>query len=76
MDILKLSCFCVQEEEEIYREDPETRPSAPEAQVAPTQPPRYRPSRNREHFATIRTASLVSQSQKMCAEMLLCSIHN
>uniref|UniRef100_A0A673H0C8 non-specific serine/threonine protein kinase n=1 Tax=Sinocyclocheilus rhinocerous TaxID=307959 RepID=A0A673H0C8_9TELE len=58
------------EEEEVYPEDPETRPRPPEAQAAPAQPPQRKHHRNREHFATIRTAYLVSQSQWLCSEML------
>ncbi len=62
--------MCPQEEEEVYPGDPEMRPRPSETQAAPAQPPQRKHHRNREHFATIRTASLVSQSQWTCSEML------
>uniref|UniRef100_A0A8C1N9A3 non-specific serine/threonine protein kinase n=1 Tax=Cyprinus carpio TaxID=7962 RepID=A0A8C1N9A3_CYPCA len=52
------------EEEEVYPEDPETRPRPSEAQAAPAQPPQRKHHRNREHFATIRTASLVTRQMQ------------
>ncbi|TRY98379.1 hypothetical protein DNTS_021801 [Danionella cerebrum] len=51
------------EEEEVYSEDPETRPRPAETQAVPAQPPQRKP-RNREHFATIRTASLVTRQMQ------------
>ncbi|XP_029555338.1 serine/threonine-protein kinase TAO1-B [Salmo trutta] len=53
------------EEEEGYHEDPEVRDRPAEPPDAPAQPPRkhYR-ERNREHFATIRTASLVTREMQ------------
>uniref|UniRef100_A0A673Z7U4 non-specific serine/threonine protein kinase n=1 Tax=Salmo trutta TaxID=8032 RepID=A0A673Z7U4_SALTR len=52
-------------EEEGYHEDPEVRDRPAEPPDAPAQPPRkhYR-ERNREHFATIRTASLVTREMQ------------
>ncbi|KAK1785984.1 hypothetical protein P4O66_017732 [Electrophorus voltai] len=47
-------------EEESYQEDPEPPSQPTEAQSPPAQTPR-RHYRNREHFATIRTASLVTR---------------
>ncbi|KAK2872916.1 hypothetical protein QQF64_017415 [Cirrhinus molitorella] len=52
------------EEEVVYPEDPETRPRPSEAQAAPAQPPQRKHHRNREHFATIRTASLVTRQMQ------------
>ena len=46
------------QEEEANHEDPESNPGQPESQSPPAHTPR--PKRNREHFATIRTASLVT----------------
>uniref|UniRef100_A0A672MHT4 non-specific serine/threonine protein kinase n=1 Tax=Sinocyclocheilus grahami TaxID=75366 RepID=A0A672MHT4_SINGR len=60
--VLPSSCFNI--EEEVYPEDPETRPRPSEAQAAPTQPPQRKHHRNREHFATIRTASLVTRQMQ------------
>ncbi|XP_045573383.1 serine/threonine-protein kinase TAO1-B [Salmo salar] len=53
------------EEEEGYQQDPEVRDRPAEPPDAPAQPPRkhYR-ERNREHFATIRTASLVTREMQ------------
>ncbi|KAM4627880.1 serine/threonine-protein kinase TAO1 isoform 1-T2 [Polymixia lowei] len=50
------------EEEATYREDaePNTQPTEPQSPPAHTP----RPKRNREHFATIRTASLVTRQMK------------
>uniref|UniRef100_A0A8C9SWH0 non-specific serine/threonine protein kinase n=1 Tax=Scleropages formosus TaxID=113540 RepID=A0A8C9SWH0_SCLFO len=42
--------------------DPRSRPSEP--QPPPAQTPRQKPYRNREHFATIRTASLVTRQMQ------------
>ncbi|KAI1903268.1 hypothetical protein AGOR_G00025460 [Albula goreensis] len=53
------------EEEESYQEEaePHSRPSEP--QSPPAQTPRQKPHyRNREHFATIRTASLVTRQMQ------------
>ncbi|XP_041949678.1 serine/threonine-protein kinase TAO1 [Alosa sapidissima] len=50
-------------EEEGYREEPEPRSRPTEAQAAPAQPVRHK-HRNREHFATIRTASLVTRQMQ------------
>ncbi|KAF7669246.1 hypothetical protein LDENG_00209290 [Lucifuga dentata] len=49
-------------EEETYQEEsePHTRPAEPQSPPAHTP----RPKRNREHFATIRTASLVTRQMK------------
>ncbi|KAI2651187.1 Serine/threonine-protein kinase TAO1 [Labeo rohita] len=52
------------EEEEVYPEVPEMRPRPSEAQPAPAQPPQRKHHRNREHFATIRTASLVTRQMQ------------
>ncbi|CAL8353342.1 unnamed protein product [Lota lota] len=49
-------------EEEANHEDPESIPGQPESQSPPAHTPR--PKRNREHFATIRTASLVTRQMK------------
>ncbi|XP_056139061.1 serine/threonine-protein kinase TAO1 [Lampris incognitus] len=49
-------------EEETYQEDSETHTRPTEAQSPPAHTPR--PKRNREHFATIRTASLVTRQMK------------
>ncbi|XP_066502140.1 serine/threonine-protein kinase TAO1 isoform X2 [Hoplias malabaricus] len=51
------------EEEEFYHDDSEVHNRPPEAQPAPAQPPQ-RKHRNREHFATIRTASLVTRQMQ------------
>uniref|UniRef100_A0A670KJQ1 non-specific serine/threonine protein kinase n=1 Tax=Podarcis muralis TaxID=64176 RepID=A0A670KJQ1_PODMU len=52
-------------EEENYREDPDPRSRASEPQVSPPQVSRHRSHyRNREHFATIRTASLVTRQMQ------------
>ncbi|XP_045080139.1 serine/threonine-protein kinase TAO1-B-like isoform X2 [Coregonus clupeaformis] len=53
------------EEEECYHEDPEVQDHPTEPLAAPAQTPRkhYR-ERNREHFATIRTASLVTREMQ------------
>ncbi|XP_028976918.1 serine/threonine-protein kinase TAO1 [Esox lucius] len=53
------------EEEEGYHDDPEVRGRPAEPPAAAAQPPRkhYR-ERNREHFATIRTASLVTREMQ------------
>uniref|UniRef100_A0A673NMR0 non-specific serine/threonine protein kinase n=1 Tax=Sinocyclocheilus rhinocerous TaxID=307959 RepID=A0A673NMR0_9TELE len=51
-------------EEEVYPEDPETRPCPSEALAAPAQRPQRKHHRNREHFATIRTASLVTRQMQ------------
>ncbi|KAL0994820.1 hypothetical protein UPYG_G00127560 [Umbra pygmaea] len=53
------------EEEEGYHDDPEVRGHPTDPPAAPAQPPRkhYR-ERNREHFATIRTASLVTREMQ------------
>uniref|UniRef100_A0AAR2INW4 non-specific serine/threonine protein kinase n=1 Tax=Pygocentrus nattereri TaxID=42514 RepID=A0AAR2INW4_PYGNA len=48
------------QEEEIYQEDSESPSQPSEAQSPPAQTPR-RQYRNREHFATLRTASLVTR---------------
>lgn len=53
-------CIFQQEEEEVYRDDQGAHDHHPETQTAPTQPAPRKYHRNREHFATIRTASLVS----------------
>lgn len=50
--------FLLQEEEESQQETPDVPSEPTEEQSAPAQTPR-RSYRNREHFATIRTASLV-----------------
>ncbi|XP_012678445.1 serine/threonine-protein kinase TAO1 [Clupea harengus] len=50
-------------EEAGYREEPEPRSRPPEAQAAPIQHVRHK-HRNREHFATIRTASLVTRQMQ------------
>uniref|UniRef100_A0A671RYR2 non-specific serine/threonine protein kinase n=1 Tax=Sinocyclocheilus anshuiensis TaxID=1608454 RepID=A0A671RYR2_9TELE len=60
--VLPSSCFNI--EEEVYPEDPETHPRPSEAQAAPAQPPQRKHHRNREHFATIRTASLVTRQMQ------------
>uniref|UniRef100_A0A8C2DUD8 non-specific serine/threonine protein kinase n=1 Tax=Cyprinus carpio TaxID=7962 RepID=A0A8C2DUD8_CYPCA len=52
------------QDKEVYPEDPETRPRPSEAQAAPAQPPQRKHHRNREHFATIRTASLVTRQMQ------------
>uniref|UniRef100_A0A4W4GRE7 non-specific serine/threonine protein kinase n=1 Tax=Electrophorus electricus TaxID=8005 RepID=A0A4W4GRE7_ELEEL len=52
------------EEEEVYRDDPEARSHPSEAQAAPAQPPQRKHHRNREHFATIRTVSLVTRQMQ------------
>ncbi|KAB5548725.1 hypothetical protein PHYPO_G00058870 [Pangasianodon hypophthalmus] len=52
------------EEEEVYRDDPEARSHPSEPQAAPAQPPPRKYHRNREHFATIRTASLVTRQMQ------------
>ncbi|XP_043114330.1 serine/threonine-protein kinase TAO1-A isoform X2 [Puntigrus tetrazona] len=49
-----------EEEEESYQEDTESQKQPTEPQSPPAQTPR-RQYRNREHFATIRTASLVTR---------------
>uniref|UniRef100_A0A4W4GRE2 non-specific serine/threonine protein kinase n=1 Tax=Electrophorus electricus TaxID=8005 RepID=A0A4W4GRE2_ELEEL len=51
-------------EEEVYRDDPEARSHPSEAQAAPAQPPQRKHHRNREHFATIRTVSLVTRQMQ------------
>lgn len=51
-------------EEEANHEDPETRTRPPEVQPAPAQPAQRKHHRNREHFATIRTASLVTRQMQ------------
>lgn len=48
----------VLKDEESYQEEPESQKLPDEPQSPPAQTPR-RQFRNREHFATIRTASLV-----------------
>uniref|UniRef100_A0A8B9KK48 non-specific serine/threonine protein kinase n=1 Tax=Astyanax mexicanus TaxID=7994 RepID=A0A8B9KK48_ASTMX len=50
-------------EEEVYREESEAHNHPSEPQAAPAQPPQ-RKHRNREHFATIRTASLVTRQMQ------------
>ncbi|XP_051955555.1 serine/threonine-protein kinase TAO1-like [Xyrauchen texanus] len=52
------------EGEEVYHEDPETCPDPTDALAAPAQPPQRKHHRNREHFATIRTASLVTRQMQ------------
>ncbi|XP_056118093.1 serine/threonine-protein kinase TAO1-B [Rhinichthys klamathensis goyatoka] len=52
------------EREEVYPEDPETHPRPSEAQAPPAQPPQRKHHRNPEHFATIRTASLVTRQMQ------------
>uniref|UniRef100_A0A8C1HK79 non-specific serine/threonine protein kinase n=1 Tax=Cyprinus carpio carpio TaxID=630221 RepID=A0A8C1HK79_CYPCA len=52
------------EEVVVYPEDPETHPRPLEAQAAPAQPPQRKHHRNREHFATIRTAYLVTRQMQ------------
>ncbi|XP_035291306.1 serine/threonine-protein kinase TAO1 isoform X1 [Anguilla anguilla] len=53
------------EEEESYPEDPEPHSRPSEPQSPPAQTPRQKPHyRNREHFATIRTASLVTRQMQ------------
>ncbi|XP_022531874.2 serine/threonine-protein kinase TAO1 isoform X1 [Astyanax mexicanus] len=52
-----------QEEEEVYREESEAHNHPSEPPAAPAQPPQ-RKHRNREHFATIRTASLVTRQMQ------------
>ncbi|KAK3555737.1 hypothetical protein QTP86_028980 [Hemibagrus guttatus] len=49
---------------EVYRDDPEAHSHPSEAQAAPAQPPPRKYHRNREHFATIRTASLVTRQMQ------------
>ncbi|XP_048839559.1 serine/threonine-protein kinase TAO1-like [Brienomyrus brachyistius] len=49
------------EEEECYHDEQEPRSRPTEPPAAPMQVPRQKPYRNREHFATIRTASLVTR---------------
>ncbi|CAL8362497.1 unnamed protein product [Merluccius merluccius] len=49
-------------EEEANHEDAESNTGQPESQSPPAHTPR--PKRNREHFATIRTASLVTRQMK------------
>ncbi|XP_022531875.2 serine/threonine-protein kinase TAO1 isoform X2 [Astyanax mexicanus] len=51
------------EEEEVYREESEAHNHPSEPPAAPAQPPQ-RKHRNREHFATIRTASLVTRQMQ------------
>lgn len=53
-----LICLICLKEEERYREETEAQKQPTEPQSPPAQTPR-RQYRNREHFATIRTASLV-----------------
>ncbi|XP_058856580.1 serine/threonine-protein kinase TAO1 isoform X2 [Acipenser ruthenus] len=49
-------------DEECYRDDPDPQGRPPEPQSPPPQTPRHKSHyRNREHFATIRTASLVTR---------------
>ncbi|KAJ8276055.1 hypothetical protein COCON_G00078070 [Conger conger] len=54
------------EEEESYQEEPEPHSRPSEPQTPPTQAPRQKPHyrTNREHFATIRTASLVTRQMQ------------
>uniref|UniRef100_A0AAR2JFH8 non-specific serine/threonine protein kinase n=1 Tax=Pygocentrus nattereri TaxID=42514 RepID=A0AAR2JFH8_PYGNA len=54
------SVIHIKPEEEIYQEDSESPSQPSEAQSPPAQTPR-RQYRNREHFATLRTASLVTR---------------
>ncbi|KAK2881018.1 hypothetical protein Q8A67_018286 [Cirrhinus molitorella] len=54
------SMIHVKPEEESYQEEPEAQKQPTEPQSPPAQTPR-RQYRNREHFATIRTASLVTR---------------
>uniref|UniRef100_A0A671K418 non-specific serine/threonine protein kinase n=1 Tax=Sinocyclocheilus anshuiensis TaxID=1608454 RepID=A0A671K418_9TELE len=60
---LPSSSVLILTEEEVYPEDPEI-PRPPEAQAAPAQPPQRKHHRNREHFATIRTAYLVTRQMQ------------
>ncbi|KAL6470253.1 hypothetical protein MHYP_G00213720 [Metynnis hypsauchen] len=52
------------EEEVVYHDDSEARSRPSEASAAPAQPPQRKHHRNREHFATIRTASLVTRQMQ------------
>ncbi|KPP74982.1 serine/threonine-protein kinase TAO1-like [Scleropages formosus] len=53
-----------EEEEESYHDNPDPRSRPSEPQPPPAQTPRQKPYRNREHFATIRTASLVTRQMQ------------
>lgn len=58
MAYLVIICLMCLKEEESYQEETEAQKQPTEPQSPPAQTPR-RQYRNREHFATIRTASLV-----------------
>uniref|UniRef100_A0A8C9R0W5 non-specific serine/threonine protein kinase n=1 Tax=Scleropages formosus TaxID=113540 RepID=A0A8C9R0W5_SCLFO len=49
---------------ESYHDNPDPRSRPSEPQPPPAQTPRQKPYRNREHFATIRTASLVTRQMQ------------
>lgn len=55
------------QEEQTYNQESEPHTQPTEPQSPPAQTPR--PKRNREHFATIRTASVVIE-QLMCLQII------